>query len=130
MSVRIKFELNYSVSENQAGSKELGQSSPWVGINDQMDDGGTTRWRIGAGAMDTPVGINSLTTCRFLAIKTTQTISFKLNSTGNTPTTIRALGYGAMDGHFIMTTDTVTALYFSNAGSVDAEVTITIAGTI
>lgn len=130
MSIRIKFSIDYSISESNAGSKELGLSPPWVGITDAMDDGGTWRRRIASGASDVLIDLNGLTTCRFLTIKTTQTITWKINSSGNTANTIRALGTGALDGILVMTTDDVTALYLSNDGDVDAEVTITIAGTI
>lgn len=130
MSIRTKFEIDYSLSENSAGGKELGQTPPWTGTTDALDDGGTWRRRIAASATDVLIDLNGLTTCRLLTIKTTQTISYKINSTGNTATKIRPLGTGATEGVLFMTTDDVTAVYLSNAGTIDAEVTITIAGII
>lgn len=130
MSIRIKFSIDYSVSETPAVGKELGLAPPWYGTNDSMDDGGTYRRRITAGAMDVPVDINGLTTCKFLAIKSSQPISFKQNSTANTPTYLTPLGFGAQDAVLFMTTDQITELYFTNPGGLDAEVTLTIAGVI
>lgn len=130
MSIRTKFEIDYSLSENSSAAKELGQTPPWAGATDALDDGGTWRRRIAAGATDVLIDLNGLTTCRLLTLKSTQTITWKINNTGTTAITLRALGTGATEGVLFMTTDSVTALYLSNAGSVDAEVTITIAGTI
>lgn len=130
MSVRTKFSIDYSISENSGGGKELGQTPPWTGTTDALDDGGTWRRRIIAGATDVLIDLNGLTTCRLLTLKTTQTITWKINNTSSTPITLRALGTGATDGVLFMTTDGVTAIYLSNAGTVDAEVTVTIAGII
>ena len=130
MSVRIKFDIDFSLSETSAGSKELGLAPPWSGISDALDDGGTFRRRIAANATDVVIDLNGLTTGRFLAIKTNKTISIKKNSAGGEPWTIRAIGTGATDGVWFCTTDGVTSLYVTNAGAEIAEVTFSFAGTI
>src|SRR3954470_13253054 len=119
MSVRIKFNLDFSVSQDSTGGQELGKSDPWFGINDQMDDGGTFRRKIAAGATNVLVDINGLANCRFLTIKTDQVITFKKNATSGEPWSITPLGFGATDGIVIMTTDGITVLYISNPGSTD-----------
>ena len=93
-----------------------------------MDEGGTWRQKIVAGATDVAVDLNGLANGRVLAIKSNQQITFKKNNAGGEPWTIRPLGTGALDGVFYATTDGITSLYFSNAGSLDAEVTISLAG--
>ena len=128
MPIRIKFNIEYSLSENSTGGKELGLAPPWTGTNDQMDDGGTFRRKITAGATDVAVDINGLANCRFLTIKTNKAIKLKLNNTGNTAIDITPLGVGALDGIMVLTTDSVTVLYVSNLGTADAEVTFSIAG--
>lgn len=128
MGARVTFEVLVQISENTQELKELGKTAPWRGTSDLLDNGGTWRQRIVAGAVDVAVDLNGLANGRLLAIKSNQTISFKKNSTGGEPWTIRPIGTGALDGVFLATTDGITALYFSNAGSLDAEVTISLAG--
>lgn len=128
MGVRVTFEVLVQISENTQEFKELGKSPPWRGTNDLLDEGGTWRQKIVAGATDVLVDLNGLANGRLLAIKTSQTITFKKNSAGGEAWTVRPLGTGALDGVFYATTDGITSLYFSNAGSLDAEVTISLAG--
>ena len=130
MAVRVTFEVLVQISENSSELKELGKSPPWRGTNDLQDEGGTWRQRLLAGATDVAVDLNGLANGRLLAIKSTQTITFKKNSAGGEEWTIRPLGTGATSGVFFATTDGITSLYFSNAGSLDAEVTISLAGLI
>lgn len=128
MGARVTFEVLVQISENTQELKELGKTAPWRGTSDLLDNGGTWRQRIVAGASNVAVDLNGLVNGRLLAIKSNQTISFRKNSVGGEPWTIRPIGTGALDGVFLATTDGITALYFSNAGSLDAEVTISLAG--
>jgi hypothetical protein len=128
MAIRVKFDIDLQLSESSQGQKELGKSPPWSGINDQQDNGGTWRQRIDAGDTDILVDLNGLANGRLIAIKTDQEISVKKNSAGGEAWTIRPLGTGALDGIFMITTDGITSLYLTNAGSLDAEVTFSIAG--
>lgn len=128
MAIRVKFSVDLQISESSQGQKELGKTAPWAGTNDQQDNGGTWRQRIDAAASDILVDLNGLATGTLIAIKSDQEISVKKNSAGGEPWTIKPLGTGALDGVFLITTDGVTSLYFSNAGSLDAEVTISVAG--
>lgn len=128
MGARVTFEVLVQISENTQELKELGKTAPWRGTSDLLDNGGTWRQRIAVGAVNVAVDLNGLVNGRLLAIKSNQTISFRKNSVSGEPWTIRPIGTGALDGVFLATTDGITALYFSNAGSLDAEVTISIAG--
>lgn len=130
MGVRVTFEVLVQISENNQELKELGRSPPWKGTSDLLDDGGTWRQRILAGAVDVPVDLNGLANGRLLAIKTNQTITFKKNLIGGEPWTIRPIGAGALDGVFLATTNGITSLFFSNPGSLDAEVTISLGGMV
>lgn len=130
MGVRVSFEIGIQISENSQELKELGKTPPWSGKTDLLDDGGTWRQRILAGAVNVAVDLNGLANGRLIAIKTTQTITVKKNASGGEPWTIRPIGAGALDGVFCVTTDGITSLHFSNPGSLDAEVTISIAGMV
>lgn len=129
MAIRVKFDVSLSLSENTLENKELGVTPPWSGTNDQQDDGGTWRQKLIAGATDVLVSLNGLAHGRLIAVKTTQTITIKKNSSGGEAWTIKALGVGATDGIFVITSDSITSLYVTNAGALDAEVTFSVAGT-
>ena len=128
MAIRTTFEILVQLSENTQEMKELGKSPPWKGTNDTQDNGGTWRQRIAAGTTDLAVDVNGLSNARFIAIKSDQEITIKKNSAGGEAWTIRPLGSGALEGVFVASTDGVTALYVSNAGSIDAEVVFSVAG--
>lgn len=130
MSVRVYFEIELSVSEDTLGQNELGKTPPWKGKTDVLDNGGTWRQRVLAGATDVAVDLNGLSNANLVAIKTTQEISIKKNSAGGEEWIIKPLGTGATDGVFMVTTDGVTSLYISNAGSIDAEVTFSLGGLV
>lgn len=130
MGIRTTFEVLLQLSENTNEYKELGKTAPWKGTCDLMDEGGTRRQRVVAGAVDVQVDLNGLVNGRMLAIKTSQPISFKKNSAAGESWIVRPLGTGALDGIFICTTDGISSLYISNTGSLDAEVTIAMAGMV
>lgn len=130
MSIRVVFSLGISISETTTELKELGNTPPWQGTNDQLDEGGTFRVRIPAGTSNVSVSMLNLTNVRLLGIKTTKTVHMSKNSAAGEPWTIRPLGVGAVDGVFVTTTDGITGLYFSNSGSLDADVTISIGGLV
>ena len=132
MSIRVKYSIDVGLSENTTGLKELGGTgaSPWTGTNDQMDDGGTFIRNFAGGSVDTLVDLNGLTAGRLIIIKTSQTITFKKNSSAGESSTIRALGVGSTDGVMVWTCDEVTSLYISVPGSTAAKVTFGFAGTI
>lgn len=128
MGIRVKFEVQLQLSETTQEGKELGRTPPWSGTNDQQDNGGTWRQRLDAGATDVEVDLNGLANGRLIAMKCDQEISFKKDSAAGEPWTLRPLGTGSLDGVFLLTTTGVTKLYLTNAGSLDAEVTISVAG--
>lgn len=129
MAVRIRFDIKVTISENPSEANELGKTTPWVGVNDQQENGGSWTQTIAAGTVDQLVDLNGLADGTFLAIKTDETIDIKKNASGGEAWTIQPLGVGALEGFFIVSTTGVTALYVSNASAADATVTFMIAGT-
>ena len=129
MAVRIRLDIKVTISENPSEANELGRTTPWVGVNDQQENGGSWTQTIAAGTVDKEVDINGLADATFLAIKTDQTIDVKKNAAGGEPWTVRPLGVGALDGVFIISTTGITSLFISNSSSKDAIVTFMVAGT-
>jgi len=130
MAVRVSFEIDLRVSENTQALSELGKTPPWKGKSDVLDNGGSWRQRILAGATDVAIDLNGLSNGKLVAIKTTQEISIKKNDAGGEAWIISPLGVGAVEGVFVVTTDAITALYVTNDGALDAEVTFSIAGLV
>jgi hypothetical protein len=128
--IRIVFNVDISLSESTSQIKELGQTTPWKGLNDQCDDGGTWRQKVAAGTTNLAIGLNGITDGLFLAVKTTKEITLKRNSTADTGWPIRPLGVGATEGVFICSTDGLTSLYVTNSGTEAAEITFAVAGMI
>ena len=129
MAVRIRLDIKATISENPGEANELGRTTPWVGVNDQQENGGSWTQNIAAATVDQLVDLNGLADGTFIAIKTDETIDIKKNGAGGEVWTIQALGVGALDGFFIISTTGVTSLYVSNSGAKDATVTFMVAGT-
>jgi hypothetical protein len=129
MAVRIRHDIKVTISENPSEVNELGKTTPWVGVNDQQENGGSWTQNIAASTVDQLVDMNGLADATFLAIKTNETITIKKNGAGGEAWTIQALGVGSLDGFFVVSTTGVTSIYVSNAGAKDATVTFMVAGT-
>ncbi len=134
MAVRVRYKLEVYVSSTTAEEKDLGNHSYLV-ISDGAADGGSRKVTLAAGATDVLVSMNQISTAKLIAIKTNTvspndtlpTIEIKKNTVGNEVTEIVPLS-GATQAHMLLSTDSVTALYASNPGSVAVELTVIIAG--
>jgi len=130
MAVRVSFQVELSISESTESLSELGKTCPCKGKTDVLDNGGTWRQRILAGATDVEIDMNGLSNGRLIAIKSNQEISIKKNSNAGEAGTIRPLGVGATEGVFVVTTDGITSIFVTNAGGLDAEVTFSFGGLV
>lgn len=128
MSIRVKYTIDLSLSENAGDAKELGSTPPWKATNDQQDDGGTWRRKIPGSATNVEVCFNGLAAAHLIGIKSTKSITVKKNSSTGEAWTVRPLGVGATEGVFLVTTDDVSSLFISNLSAEDAEVTFSVAG--
>lgn len=134
MSVRARYRIEASVSSTTAEEKDLGNLK-MEQVTDGQSDGGSRKNVIAAAATDVDITPRQLATSRLLVIKcaaknpndTPTTISLKKNSTSGEAWAIVPLA-GTREAYFAITTDSVTALYVTNAGSVDMEVTVMAAG--
>ena len=134
MSVRTRYRVEASVSSTTAEEKDLGNLKMEQACDSQAD-GGSRKNVIVAAATDVDVTPRQLATTRMLVIRTAAknpndtpaTINLKKNSALGEVWAIVPLS-GTREGYFVTTTDSVTALYVSNPGAVDMEVTVMAAG--
>jgi tRNA G26 N,N-dimethylase Trm1 len=134
VAVRIRYKLEVSVSSTTAEDKDLGNHSYLV-IADGATEGGSRKVRLAAGATDVEISMNEIATAKLIAIRTNAvnanstpgTIELKKNAIGGEVIEIVPMT-GASEGHMLLSTDSVTALYASNPGSVDMEFTLILVG--
>lgn len=134
MAVRVRYKIEVGVSSTTAEDKDLGNHNFLV-IADGPADGGSRKVTLAAGATDVLVSMNEITTAKFILVRTNAlnandtpgTIELKKNLVGGEVIEIVPMT-GTFGGHFLLSTDSVTALYMSNPGTVAMEVTVVIAG--
>lgn len=134
MTVRVRYKLEVAVSSTTAEDKDLGNHS-YIVINDSAAEGGSRKVTLAAGASDVEISMTEIGTARFILIKTNAlgandtpgTIEIKKNTVSNEVIEIVPMT-GATQGHMMLSTDSVTALFASNPGSVAMEITVVIAG--
>ena len=135
MSVRVRYKITATVSSTSAEEADLAKQA-WEVVTDVENEGGSWKSVLQAGDTDVAIRLGNLAVARILIIRTnakdpTQTpvaVTFKKNS--NTGEAISVLPLGdAKEGHLLLTTDSITALYASvDGGGVPMEVTVISAG--
>jgi hypothetical protein len=134
MPVRVRYDLSAAVSSTSAEDRDLGNVDFEV-VTDTLNQGGTWKTRLPASTPQTQYPLDSIPAASLLIIRTNavdpnQTpvpITVQLNSPSATPITVAPLG-DAQEGHMLLSTMGITALYLTNTGGVDMEVTIVTAG--
>jgi hypothetical protein len=134
MPVRLTYATEFSISSTTADEKDLGNGNFKV-ITDDFGEGGTWKTLVSAGASDLQIVLDNVATARFLLLKSNpklendpaQSLDVKFNSVGNTPVPLKAPDSKKI-AIMLLCTDGLTALYVSNAGSVDVELTVSVAG--
>jgi len=135
MSVRVRYIVSISVSSSSAEDKDIGNTQ-WQIVTDQEAKGGAWKTTLVAGATNVQLQIDNISTIQFLAIRTNTTspndaptqIQIRKNSTAGEVIEILPLG-DAVEGHLLLSTDGVTAIYASNPGAVNMDLTVIAAGT-
>ena len=128
--MRVRFDIELSLSENSTEAKDIGNATLWKGVNDLMNDGSARKITLAGSASNVEVNLNGLSAARLIGIKTNKTITIKKNSTSGEPWSIQSLGTGALDGIYFITTAGITSLYLSNSTAETASVILFLAGTI
>jgi hypothetical protein len=135
MPVRLRYSIDIAVSSNSNEDKDLGHPVSEV-VVDSQGEGGVFKTVLPASATDQEIKLDNIADAKFLAIKTTTvnaqdtlpTISVKKNAIGGEAIDIAPLS-GAKEGHFLLTTTGLTALYATNPdASVNVEMTVVMAG--
>lgn len=134
MAVRLRFSVTTAISSTTAEEKDLGYSQFEV-VSDAQGEGGNWKTTLVAGATDVAIQLGNVSSVAFLAIRTNvknpldtpTAITVKKNSATGEPITVEPLP-DTKEGHMLLTTSGITALYLSNPGTVDMEVTIAAAG--
>ena len=135
MSVRIRYSLKVQISSDATvEDKDLGNASYEV-VSDEYNEGGLREFVLAAGSSDVAVALGNISTAALLAVRTRARdsledpveVTVKRNTVGNEEIPITPLSETA-EGHLLMSTSGLTALYASNAGSVDMKLAVAVVG--
>lgn len=134
MPVRVRVGTAVSISSTSAEERDLGNKNYEV-LSDSLGEGGTWKTKILAATSDVEVSLRDVADASLLAISTNAvnsnqtagSITLKRNTVGNEEIEIVPLA-GTARGLFLITTTGLTAIFVSNAGTVDMEITLTVAG--
>lgn len=135
MTVRVRASLAVSVSRTSAEEKDLGNLS-FETVDDSQGEGGSWKTLLPAGATDQQLFLPNVAAAYMLSVEThprvptddPAAVELKINGVGVDPVTVLPLG-SKKQGFFFLTSGVAIAeLYASNLGTVDMEVTISVAG--
>jgi len=134
MPIRIRQSATIGLSSGTQEKKDLGNTT-WEVVTDGLGEGGTWKTLVPAGSTDLEIRMDNIAAVSFLAIKTSAkdptqapaSLDFKRETVGGEIFTIEPLP-NTKEGHLLMTTNSLTALFVTNSGSVDMEVIVIAAG--
>lgn len=134
MSVRVRFRMEASVSSTSNEEKDLGNVC-YEDVTDALGEGGSRKNLIVASASDVDITMTEIADASFVLIRTNArtstdtpgTIEIKKNGIGGEVIDVVPLA-STREGFLLLTTTGITALYASNPGTVDMEVTVIAAG--
>ena len=135
MTVRARYKIEAGISSTSAEDRDLGNHL-FESLADQENEGGSRKTRLPAAAVDQELTMCDIATARLLIVRTVAAdvndtpveITVKRNTVGNEAIEVGPLP-GTKEGYLLLTTVTgITALFASNPGAVDMDVTIIVAG--
>ena len=134
MPVRVRYSASIELSSGTQEQKDLGNVA-WSIVTDGLGEGGTWKTLVPAASTDLEIRLDNIANVNFLALKTSAkdptqvpvALSFKKETAGGEVFQVKPLP-STKEGHFLMTTDGVTALFVTNTGSVDMEVVVVASG--
>ena len=134
MTVRVRYKIQAYVSSTTAEEKDLGNQS-WEIVTDTIGEGGGRKMTLAASTTDAVVELGNLAVAKLLVIRTSATdptmtpnaITFKRGTTGGEAIVVQPLG-DAKEGHLLLSTDSLTALFATNAGTASMDLTIIAVG--
>lgn len=134
MGVRVHYKIEVAISSTPNEEKDLGNVK-WEVISDGVGEGGGWKTTLAAAASNVEIPLDSIAAARMLVIRTNSKdplnlpneIRIRRNTISNEEIAIVPLPY-ATEGHFLISTSGLTALFASNPGSVDMEITLFVCG--
>jgi hypothetical protein len=135
VSIRARYKLEIGISSTSAEDRDLGNHL-WEVIADSPTEGGSRRTKLPAGSVDVELSMADIAVARFLAIRTEAVdpnqdpvaITIKRNTVGNEAIEIAPVP-DTKEGYLLLTTSTgLTAIFASNPGTVDMNVTCVVGG--
>jgi len=135
MAVRVRYNLKIQISSDPTvEDKDLGNAS-WEVVSDEYNEGGIREFVLAAAASDVPVALGNIASGEMFAIRTKAKdpledpveITIKRNTVGNEELPVKPLSE-TKEGHMLMSTSGLTALYASNPGAVDMKVAVAVVG--
>jgi len=134
MPIRFMLDIDVSVSSDCRGLKDLGNNASSI-TSDAYNEGGSQRTLIPAASTDKVIPLDDIANVGVLYLKVQpvdandpgQVIGIRLNDVANDLISIFPMS-GKKVGYFLLTSDAVTSLFVTNAGTVDVALTMIIAG--
>lgn len=133
MAVRARFRIEAGVSSSSAELKDLGRLVMEV-VTDGFNEGGTRKFRLAGGATNVTLALGNVAVGGAVLIRTTSDnpndpvpdVEILLNG-GVEPLLIRPVP-DAKEGHFLLTTDSITSISASNLGTTVVSLTLLFVG--
>jgi len=132
--IRIRYKIEAIVSSTTAEDKDLGNQKYEV-VTDDLGEGGARKTFLPSAASDVSLDLGNVADAKLIILRTNardpteapSEIRIKINGTGNEERPIVPLS-GTSEGHYVTSTTGVTAIFASNPGTVDMEITLVVAG--
>ena len=133
MAIRLRYQSSIVVSSTTAEEKDLGNQKYKV-VNDDMNEGGSWKTVLAAGATDVQLNLGNVSAARFLCIRTSAkdptltpgNVLIRLGDIAAEQITIKPMG--GKEGLFKLTCNDVDSVFASNPGSVVMDVIVSAAG--
>jgi hypothetical protein len=133
--VRVRYTIQSAISSTSAEERDLGNTN-WQIVTDQEAKGGTWKTVVTAGTSGLQIQIDNISVIQLLIIRIVANnpnqppngIVLNFNSPTGPQVLVQPLG-DAQEGHMVISTDSVTALYASNPGVTDMAMTVIASGT-
>ena len=134
MTVRVRYRIEAPISSSEDERKDLANPT-WEVVTDELDEGGIRKFKLAASATDVQLAMGNVQEGKFIAIRTQAAdenqdpvqVDIKKNGVGGEAWPIVPIG-STKEGHFLVSTTGVTALYATNTGSVIMDLTLEVAG--
>lgn len=129
MSVRGRVSITIAVSSSSAEEKDLGNGAYQV-VTDTPNDGGSWKVKVPASTTNMQIPFAGIAEVAFVAFRTTSydptvppiDLGFRKNSTSGELQTVSPINN--QEGWYLISTDTIEAMYVTNSGATDMQVTI------